>query len=216
MQSEFGARKPIPTHSTHHWRLSTKPLLPGILLYLPVKMTNNMRSQTRTTGSNLPLLRRRPQRSSSPAVSCDADTWTYDNSKIVTSQCELLCQTGRTLLAVGSQFTFVWDSSNENLELAHSMQYPVIIVHPQNSKLSTQLDTHATLSLALEEFERNLAGSSYHVIYHQLLSTAYLVPGCFMAYFNTKWSRTRSTGLSSHYSLSIPTSYTDTWLGCSQ
>lgn len=78
--------------------------------------------------------RRRPNRAASSShVSCDVATWVCDDSRIVTSQCELVKQSG-TDISEGSQFLFVWDSFTGHCLLgiagAHSMQCPAIIPHP--------------------------------------------------------------------------------------
>jgi hypothetical protein len=66
-------------------------------------------------------------------VSCDVANWTCDDSKIVTSQSELVKQSG-TDINPGSQFIFLWDSSNGGCLLgiagAHEKQCPAVIPHP--------------------------------------------------------------------------------------
>lgn len=78
--------------------------------------------------------RRRPGSGpgSSP-VSCDVASWTCDDTKVVTSQSELVKQNG-TEICPGSQFIFLWDSFNGScllgIDNAHGEQCPAVIPHP--------------------------------------------------------------------------------------
>ena len=82
--------------------------------------------------------RRRPIRTAGAPVSCDVASWVCDDTRIVTSQCELLKQSS-TAIAPGSQYIFVWDSMSGDCLLgfhgAHSMQCPVIIPHPKEPSI---------------------------------------------------------------------------------
>ena len=82
--------------------------------------------------------RRRPNRGASARISCDVASWTCDDSKVVTSQCELEKQTGSDILP-GSQYIFLWDSHTGDCLLgisnAHSMQCPVVIPHPTDPSI---------------------------------------------------------------------------------
>jgi len=82
--------------------------------------------------------RNRANRTSSSVVSCDAAIWTCDDSKVITSQCELVKQTG-TDIVPGSQFLFLWDSFNGHCLLgiagAHTKQCPAIIPHPSDASI---------------------------------------------------------------------------------
>lgn len=82
---------------------------------------------------------RRPNRTSAPnSISCDAAIWTCDDSKIVTSQCELAKKTGSEIKP-GSQYLCLWDSFTGQCLLAiggaHAMQCSVLKPHPSDPAL---------------------------------------------------------------------------------
>lgn len=80
--------------------------------------------------------RRRPNsKTASTRISCDVATWVNDDSKVITSQCELEKQNRIDILA-GSQYIFLWDSYTGNCLLGisngHTMPCPVVIPHPND------------------------------------------------------------------------------------
>jgi WD40 repeat protein len=98
---------------------------------------------TNPASSSKPKLarRRRPgsaDRTEATKVSCDVAVWTHDDSRIITSQCVLLKQSG-TEIQPGSQFIFLWESRTGHCLLgisgAHAMQCPVIIPHPDDASI---------------------------------------------------------------------------------
>eukprot|EP00977_Amphora_coffeiformis_P005716 scaffold1211_cov169-Amphora_coffeaeformis.AAC.15 len=104
----------------------------GQVFHILIKLTN----PEKAASTELPSRsnRQRPSRSSSaPAISCDVAAWLKDDSKIVTSQCELVKQTSSDIQP-GSQYIFVWDSFTGQCLLgirgAHTMQCPVVLPHP--------------------------------------------------------------------------------------
>lgn len=106
------------------------------LLQIIINLTDP-NSSVRSSGANS---RRRSAATSSASekVSCDVAVWLQDDSAIVTSQSIQVKQT-TTEIVPGSQFLFLWDSSNGQCMLgissAHTMQCPVVIPHPMNSNL---------------------------------------------------------------------------------
>lgn len=97
-----------------------------------IKLTNPEKAASAEVPSR--SNRQRPSRSSSAAsISCDVAAWLTDDSKIVTSQCELMKQTSSDIQP-GSQYIFVWDSFTGQCLLgirgSHTMQCPVVLPHP--------------------------------------------------------------------------------------
>jgi hypothetical protein len=98
------------------------------LSHILIQLTN---PNSRSSGSAGP--RRGPNRNSSTPVSCDVAAWSHDDTKIITSQCELVKQSG-VAINPGSQFLFLWDSVTGHCLMgiagAHTTQCPVIVPHP--------------------------------------------------------------------------------------
>lgn len=102
------------------------------LSHILIKLVNpNSKKNAHSDGP-----RRAPNRqssSSSTPVSCDVAAWVRDDTKIVTSQCELVRQSGAEIVP-GSQFLCVWDSFSGHclvaINGAHQMQCPVVVSHP--------------------------------------------------------------------------------------
>lgn len=118
-----------------------------------IKETHNGHSENRDSSTSHILLklsnpakvakaatqtgRRRPA-SASANVSCDVAQWIQDDSFVVTSQCELLKQSG-TDIVPESQYIFLWDSRTGDCLMgiagAHTMQCAVAIPHPTESSI---------------------------------------------------------------------------------
>jgi hypothetical protein len=96
-----------------------------------IKLSNPKTALTQANAVG--LSRRRPLRSTPQTVSCDVATWIHDDSKVITSQCELAKANGSEILP-GSQYIFVWDSRTGHCLLGisggHTMQCPLVIPHP--------------------------------------------------------------------------------------
>jgi hypothetical protein len=103
--------------------------------YILIKLVNPNSS---TSSSSVQASGRRPKRSSASMTSCDVAVWVQDDTKIVTSQCELAKQNTSEVVP-GSQFIFLWDSYNGNCLLgiseAHDRQCPVVIPHPTDPSI---------------------------------------------------------------------------------
>lgn len=69
---------------------------------------------------------------------CDVAVWVHDDTKIITSQSELVKESGSTIVP-GSQYIFLWDSASGHCLLgiagAHCMQCPVLLPHPLDSSI---------------------------------------------------------------------------------
>mmetsp|Transcript_12611 Transcript_12611/g.34970 ORF Transcript_12611/g.34970 Transcript_12611/m.34970 type:complete len:2290 (+) Transcript_12611:70-6939(+) len=82
--------------------------------------------------------RRRPTRSTSTNVCCDAATWVRDDEYIVTSQCEIAKQSTSEIVP-GSQYIFVWGSHTGHCLLgingAHTMSCAVILPHSRDPRM---------------------------------------------------------------------------------
>lgn len=102
--------------------------------HILIKLTNPNSSAS----SNGQASGRRPRRTPTSKISCDVAAWICDDTKIVTSQCELVKQSTSEAVA-GSQFIFLWDSYSGNCLLgiseAHKMQCPVVIPHPTDATI---------------------------------------------------------------------------------
>ena len=105
---------------------------PSHVSHILIKLTNPEKTASNEVGSR--SNRQRPSRTAStPAISCDVAAWVKDDSKVLTSQCELVKQTSSEIQP-GSQYIFVWDSFTGQCLLgirgAHTMQCPVVLPHP--------------------------------------------------------------------------------------
>jgi hypothetical protein len=98
-------------------------------------------SKRRATGSRAPPSNR---------VSCDVATWMKDDSKIVTSQSELMKADGSEIVP-GSHHLFLWDSYTGNCLLgiagAHSNPCPVLLSHPIDSNITCTAGTDGVMKL---------------------------------------------------------------------
>lgn len=98
--------------------------------HILLKLTNSNASVSNGVRHGPPS---RPNRSITSAIACDVAVWTCDDTKVITSQSELLKQNGNDIV-VGSQYLFLWDSYSGHCLLgipeAHSMPCPVVLPHP--------------------------------------------------------------------------------------
>lgn len=113
---------------------STRDASGGQASHILIKLTNPNSSSS----SNGQATGRRPRRSTTSLISCDVAAWLPDDTKVVTSQCELVKQSSSEIVA-GSQFIFLWDSLTGHCLLgipeAHNMQCPVVIPHPTDASI---------------------------------------------------------------------------------
>lgn len=128
-------KDPCLVESRYPFQIPSSPIdSPGCqTFHILIKLTKPHSTQI----SNSQQPRRRAQRNST-SISCDVASWTSDDSKVITSQCELAKQSG-TDIVPGSQYIFIWDSTSGHCLLgiagAHSMQCPVLFTHPIDSSI---------------------------------------------------------------------------------
>jgi WD40 repeat protein len=101
--------------------------------HILIKLTNPSASSTSDLRPSGHGPRSRPNRSINTSISCDVAVWTHDDTKIITSQCELAKQNSNDIVA-GSQYLFLWDSFTGRCLIgipgAHAMACPVVLPHP--------------------------------------------------------------------------------------
>ena len=100
--------------------------------HILIKLTNPEKTLNTVIASQ--SSRQRPSRTSAASsISCDAAVWSKDDSRVVTSQCELLKQSSSEIQP-GSQYIFLWDSFSGQCLLgihgAHAKQCSVVLPHP--------------------------------------------------------------------------------------
>lgn len=106
--------------------------------HITIKLTNPEKLPSRENGGSRSNRQRPARTSAASTISCDVAAWMKDDSKIVTSQSELVKQSSSEIQP-GSQYIFVWDSFSGHCLLgirsAHSKQCPVVLPHPMLSNI---------------------------------------------------------------------------------
>jgi hypothetical protein len=116
--------------------------------FIQIKLVNPKAIDSATV--TVPSKRRATRGPSSHRVSCDVATWTKDDSRIVTSQSELVKADGSEIVP-GSHHLFLWDSFTGNCLLgiagAHTNPCPVLLSHPIDSNITCTAGTDGVMKI---------------------------------------------------------------------
>lgn len=115
--------------------------------HILIKLIN---PRTAESPSSFTGLRKGVNRTPSHNVCCDVVNWVQDDSKVVTSQTELVKPSGTEIIP-GSHYMFLWDSWTGHCLLgisgAHTKQCPILVCHPNHSSIMCSAGADGVLKL---------------------------------------------------------------------